>query len=289
MKQRTQRRSGIHFQLAPDLPGLEILRLEHAPRSEQLGPHAHDSLVLTAVRSGARRLRLGKADRPQECTAGPGECCVLWPGRVHTCAWDAESSADCLCIKPFLLKTLNFNFKIAFPGPVLADARLHGLIRACAASDRPLPALKAVLGRLWELGEQDAGSAATGSFPSARPKASAMADVLERLRRAALAGEAGPCCAKLAREAGLCPWTLSRRFAEAYGAPPRDYALHLRVQAAKQRLAQGMAPALVALEAGFFDQSHFIRRFRALVGLTPGEYAAAFRSAATRNAGKVSP
>jgi transcriptional regulator GlxA family with amidase domain len=37
-------------------------------------------------------------------------------------------------------------------------------------------------------------------------------------------------------------------------------------------LRQGVEPAEVALECGFFDQSHLHRHFRAITAVTPGEY-----------------
>jgi AraC-like DNA-binding protein len=38
----------------------------------------------------------------------------------------------------------------------------------------------------------------------------------------------------------------------------------------------------VALDSGFFDQSHFHRHFKAIVGVTPGEYASASGQARRR-------
>jgi AraC-like DNA-binding protein len=40
-------------------------------------------------------------------------------------------------------------------------------------------------------------------------------------------------------------------------------------------LARGHAPARVAVDVGFVDQSHLTRHFRRWVGATPGAYAAA--------------
>jgi AraC-like DNA-binding protein len=47
-----------------------------------------------------------------------------------------------------------------------------------------------------------------------------------------------------------------------------------RLHEALERLAQGgnVEWARLALDLGYFDQAHFIRDFKALVGRTPGEY-----------------
>ncbi len=280
----------MRFLLAPGMPGLEVVRLAGAPRSGGVGLHAHDSLIVAAVHAGARRLRLAVPGSPSlsvEHVAGPGRCCVIDPGRMHVCSWDAGSAADCLCIKPILLKSYGIDFaggvSDPVPVPVSGDARLHAAVRACAEAcesrpERVAELLRDVLRLLEEL--RLLGGLARPSRAAEEMPPDSSAKSLDRARALLerdIEESDGPArCAELARAVGLSPWALSRGFARAFGAPPRDYALDLRVRAAKKRLAQGDSPAYVALETGFFDQSHLTRRFRALVGLTPGQYAAAF-------------
>ena len=47
-------------------------------------------------------------------------------------------------------------------------------------------------------------------------------------------------------------------------------------------LSEGRHIAGVALDTGFFDQSHFTHSFKRLMGITPGDY---FRTAADKNTG----
>lgn len=47
-----------------------------------------------------------------------------------------------------------------------------------------------------------------------------------------------------------------------------------RIETAKRLLTEGFPASTVALECGFFDQSHFIRSFRDVVGTTPGRFLA---------------
>jgi AraC-like DNA-binding protein len=58
------------------------------------------------------------------------------------------------------------------------------------------------------------------------------------------------------------------------GVPPHAYQIQLRIARARHLLALGMPPSAVAAEVGFHDQSHFIRHFKRVLHVTPGEFAA---------------
>ena len=85
---------------------------------------------------------------------------------------------------------------------------------------------------------------------------------------------------QLAKIAGLCVWRFVTVFREQVGLTPHRFICHRRVEHAKELLAEGLPYAIVAVEAGFFDQSHFCRHFKAVCGMTPGQYVANARSAA---------
>lgn len=79
--------------------------------------------------------------------------------------------------------------------------------------------------------------------------------------------------AELARLAGLSPSQFERTFRKAFGASPRQYLLRVRVQAARQKLAEtDDTIAAIALGCGFYDHAHFTRCFRALTGISPSRY-----------------
>lgn len=81
---------------------------------------------------------------------------------------------------------------------------------------------------------------------------------------------------QLADESGLSIRTLQRRFTRFVGVSPKWVIQRYRLHDAMTRVAQGDAVnwSTLALELGYFDQPHFIRDFKALVGRTPAEYAA---------------
>ena len=81
----------------------------------------------------------------------------------------------------------------------------------------------------------------------------------------------------LARFAGLSAFHLCRVFGETVGMTPHAYQTQVRVRHAKSLLQAGLPIALVAAEAGFYDQAHLTRHFKRIVGLTPGRYATGAR------------
>jgi len=78
---------------------------------------------------------------------------------------------------------------------------------------------------------------------------------------------------ELARAAGVSRHRLSRLFRAAYGMPPHRFQLACRIGIARRMLERGVPVAEVALETGFFDQSHLHRHFRKTLGMTPAQYA----------------
>ena len=77
---------------------------------------------------------------------------------------------------------------------------------------------------------------------------------------------------------GLSRYELARQFRAMCGTSPYRYLLMRRLDFARKLLAQGRSLVEVALEAGFADQAHFSRMFKATFGITPTRYRAASRA-----------
>jgi AraC-like DNA-binding protein len=78
----------------------------------------------------------------------------------------------------------------------------------------------------------------------------------------------------LVRASGRSERTLHRLFARYVGASPAWVIRRYRLRAAAERLT-ACPPAdvrAIAWELGYADQAHFIRDFRATIGVTPGAY-----------------
>jgi AraC-like DNA-binding protein len=81
---------------------------------------------------------------------------------------------------------------------------------------------------------------------------------------------------ELARVAGISRFHLIRVFQRRYGLTPFAYQRNRRIEKARAVLRAGRSIADAAAAAGFADQSHLGRSFRAVMGSTPGEYRESF-------------
>jgi AraC-like DNA-binding protein len=70
----------------------------------------------------------------------------------------------------------------------------------------------------------------------------------------------------------LSAFHLARLFTRQIGVPPHVYQVQLRLNKALELLRSEKPVSDVALETGFFDQSHFTRAFKKKFGITPGQY-----------------
>jgi AraC family transcriptional regulator len=80
----------------------------------------------------------------------------------------------------------------------------------------------------------------------------------------------------LSQVAGECKLSIShfvRAFKQTVGQPPYRWLLLQRIEAAKDLLLHSKLPMVeIALKCGFADQACFIRAFRKLLNVTPGEW-----------------
>lgn len=253
---------GVECRAVDGLKGTSLVRTRGA--GEDVVRHAHRSLVVSAVLSGERVV----SARGMSLTAGAGTVLVVEPGMVHSCR---SSALQCLtlCLSPS---------DTFFP-----DSSVHGL-----AVYRD-PCLSARVAEAWNRlagdGSAESKAAEVSSLLAAMsraepeqciPKPGEAASPAVRRVRAGLDVRPDMNGTELAGMANMSTWGLNRAFARAYGMPPYSYGMLRRVDWAKDLLAGGMPPAIVAAETGFADQSHFSRTFRRLVGLTPARYARAF-------------
>ncbi|SMF43020.1 AraC family transcriptional regulator [Pseudogulbenkiania subflava] len=78
---------------------------------------------------------------------------------------------------------------------------------------------------------------------------------------------------ELAAELALSEYHFARMFRASFGQPPHAWILQRRLVRAREALAGGdQALADIAASCGFASASHLANRFRAALGVTPGEY-----------------
>jgi AraC family transcriptional regulator len=238
--------------------GLVLTEYAYAP-GERIPAHTHENAYFSLVLAGAYAETYG--GRGRDCRAS---AVVVHPaGEVHS-----EH------VGPAGARTFSVEAAPRDGGPALArpgDFRggppawlAHRLYREFRRPDAFSPL--AVEGLFLEIG----AALARQPDPAAGPRPGWLGRVRDLLRRRFAERLS---LAEVAREAGVHPVHLARTFRAACGCTVGEYVRRLRVDYARARLAGSDAPvAEVALAAGFADQSHFSRVFRALTGVSPAAY-----------------
>lgn len=240
--------------------GLLLNAADHDP-GMQVPQHEHENAYLCFVLQGGFELRAGGRDHA--CQAGavlahpaghqhsnrftpaPGRCVNLHLG----VDWVEQDHA---------LRDWLADFRhVALPARHVA---LERLAREMSARDSAAPL--ACAAAAIELLTTAMRSPAPGAEPGW------VARVIDRLE-ADLAQAPG--LTELARDCGLHPSHLARVFKQTRGETVGDYVRRRRVEQAEQALRRGGLPlAEIAAQAGFADQAHFTRVFRAHFGVAPG-------------------
>ncbi len=135
-----------------------------------------------------------------------------------------------------------------------AGGRVGGLARACLAATDPAD-LRTALATFIAAASQE---------PRVR-RAGWTYEVEQRLR-----ADPGVSVRDLARHVSRHPAWVGPAYRQATGEAPSEAAARFRVERAAHLLREtDTAPAVIALEAGFCDQSHMSRTFRRLLGRPP--------------------
>ena len=77
---------------------------------------------------------------------------------------------------------------------------------------------------------------------------------------------------ELANIANLSPYHLIRTFHKTTGITPKNFLFNIRIEKVKKLLNTNKSISEIALETGFYDQSHLNRVFKQIVACTPYQY-----------------
>lgn len=255
------------MRLAQPQPGLE--RLEAFFTGHAYDPHRHDTYAVGFTVTGAQAFAYRGADR----VSTAGKLIVLHPDERH----DGRSSVETgfayrmLYLEPRLVRdALGGRAPLPFVDrAVVEDPRLSaGLLQALGDLDRTLEPLEAdaavlaiaeALQALSRVPARAASGRAGKAVERARAYLNAEAD------RSVESGE-------LEQVSGLDRYELTRQFRRLLGTSPYRYQTQRRLERARRAIGAGSALAEAAAEAGFADQSHMTRQFRAAYGLPPGRW-----------------
>lgn len=225
-------------------------------------PHYHPRPYFTYVADGHIRERVAG----EEQHYGAGSVHFHAAGVPHT-VWLGAGGATCLSIvlagdfPEGVTKTSAVRNGAAWPATARLAGRCHRELRATdTASDLALEAL--ALEMLATLMRRGA------------PRERGVPAWLNATRDHLRAHRLEPVrLADLSAVAGVHEVHLVRAFRRHFGITPAAYLRGLRIDHARQALAESDAPiADLALAAGFSSQSHFTRVFHRLTGATPAAY-----------------
>jgi AraC-like DNA-binding protein len=235
--------------------------------------HRHDTYAVGLTDCGVQVFDYRGAPR----TSLPGQVVALYPDELH----DGGAGTDA-----------GFGYRIVYVEPALLSDALHALCgRPC-----PLPFVRDPVMASPGLARTIQGAFQSGLEPlvheslvldlaegllagarATLPAAIHYVDkpAIERARQFLDAERTRVVhSAELEAVSGLTRYELARQFKRMLATSPYRYLIMRRLERARQWVQQGRPLADAACEAGFADQAHFTRMFKAAYGLTPARYRA---------------
>jgi AraC-like DNA-binding protein len=252
--------------------GVELFRAWFAGRAYQ--KHRHDTYAIGVTDSGVQVFDYRGAGR----ASTRGQVTVLHPDEAH----DGRAGTR-----------EGFGYRIIY----LEPARLSEALRALRGRPGPLPFVRQPVSTNVRLARSVRGAfrapleplaadglvvelaegLLAGERSGARPAASRRVDAprVERARQLLDAERTRVVhSTELESVTGLTRYELARQFRLLFGTSPHRYLLMRRLDLVRERIHLARPLAEVADEAGFADQPHLTRAFKAAFGLTPARYRA---------------
>jgi AraC-like DNA-binding protein len=257
---------------APDLDGLELIHARY--RNQRFDPHFHDTYSIGMLEQRAMAFQARGAVH----TASRGQITIINPGVVHTGepategGWQYRSLYPSIAsLKAVARELTGLEADMPYFPLVFHDPQLSAALRALHQSlETPGAALERQSVYLMLLATLIHRHADARYAPQAVRVEHRAVLQAKAFLRAHVSDDVS--LEELTHVTGLSPFYLVRVFKQQTGLPPHRYQTQLRVELAKQRLRAGADIATVALDVGFADQSHLTRKFKAVVGVTPGQY-----------------
>ena len=263
---------------ASDPAGME--RIEARFHGSAFDLHRHDTYAIGVTLHGVQRFRYLGATRHSL----PGQIIVLHPDELHDGGAGTEDGLrySMLYLEPSLMLDCLGGASLPFvrDGVLTDDSFCTTLLSALGPLEEELDELFVAdfLTQLMQSLTRHAGQPAKPIARTAWRAAALARDYLtENFGRPVCSGE-------LEAITGLDRYALSRHFRAAFCTSPHRFLVMRRLQSARRMIAAGEPLAQIAIEAGFSDQSHFIRQFKKAYGMTPGRWSSLIQGTATEAA-----
>ncbi|MDP8983307.1 MAG: AraC family transcriptional regulator [Acidobacteriota bacterium] len=256
----------------PETGGLTLIA--SAGITQAFPRHCHDHFVIAATESGVG----GSISRTGLRRAGPGSLMIIHPGEIHTgypvCppAWSYRAVYPDAALFPEMIEADAGNPRATpfFRDTIIDDAHLaEEFLGAHRMLESPHEALEGQSRMLGFLGTLAARHASRWPQP---PPADVPSGPLARARDyLESAYHQNVTLAEMAGIANLSVFHFLRAFNRQFGLTPHAYLNQVRVHQARELILRGVPIARAAVDVGFVDQSHLTKRFKRLLGVTPGQ------------------
>lgn len=246
------------------LDSLEILSANNYTNPFPL--HFHDTFCISLISKGTFV--------ENDCYATTGSICITNPMELHAnqCLHETGVSFKTFYISPDLIKSLNQGKSVFFNDKVINNPGiLNRLNEVATRAAEGMPDSKLLQEQITELIKISSIDPA-GTPPQISGKITEIKDHIKRNLNKKMQLD------QLASIAGTDKYKLIRSFKKHTGLTPYGYVLLQRIEKSKKLLKQNAPLALIALDCGFYDQSHFNNYFREFTGTTPSKYQAAIYS-----------
>jgi AraC-like DNA-binding protein len=243
--------------------------------------HTHPTYVIALVTEGCERLRVGR----HRVLAPAGQVILVNPEEPHDgeagteAGWAYRTFYPPVALMADVAAELGLHRPPLFASPLLHDPVLAGALAVAHAEARRGDAVAAETSLLLALrqlilrhADRTSRVEAMQARGARRRMATYAALIEERLAGDIALGD-------LSAAAGVTRFQVIRDMRRVAGMTPGAYIRTHRLRRAAQLIARGEALAGAAAAAGFADQSHLTRLFRAVHGITPRTWQAAFRAA----------
>lgn len=270
------RQERVMFWRDPTLNNLEVLRATYITHS--FAPHVHEGYAIGVLDSGAERFKY----RGSMHVASQGDIVVINPAEMHTGEAAVEQGWSYRMLYPDTSLLQRVASEMAGGQrdyPFFPSAIIHDPALATILSDLHITltisesALERESRLMWAFAQLITRHADTTMIP--RPITAERASVLRVRAYLEEHFTENITLDQIATLANLSPFHLLRVFRDTVGLPPHCYLTQIRVMRAKRLIAASMSLAEIARAVGFSDQSHLTRHFKAITGVTPGQYALA--------------
>jgi AraC-like DNA-binding protein len=243
-------------------------------REHRYDRHTHEGYVIALITEGCERVRVGR----REVLAPAGSVLVVNPEEWHDGEAGAEQGWAYRTFYPSVALLSDVAAELGqtqtplFPQALLDDPELSRLLAAAhveSASPDATRAEASLLTALRRLILQH-GDSDRPAEPLDRSGSQRRFSRYEAVIEDNLADELD--LQALAAAAGVTRFQVIRDFKKLTGSTPAAFIRDRRLRRANRLILEGASLADAAFAAGFADQSHLSRAFRAVHGITPGMF-----------------